>query len=74
MEEGGETSFSNSQWLDEKLQSQGSPSECARNKVFVKARKGDALLFFDLLPVSYSWHNSQDGELAHSVVSLKLAR
>lgn len=53
VEEGGETSFSDSRWLDEKQHNQGSPSECAMNKVFVKARKGDALLFFDLLPVRH---------------------
>lgn len=49
--EGGETSFTESAWLDEKVQLRGSPSDCARNKVFVRPRKGDALLFFDLQPV-----------------------
>lgn len=53
VEEGGETSFTDSAWLDEAVQLKGSPSECARNKVFTRPRKGDALLFFDLQPVSH---------------------
>lgn len=50
VEEGGETSFSRSVWLNETLQRHAQPSECARNKLFVKPSKGDALLFWDLQP------------------------
>jgi len=50
VEEGGETSFSQSHWLNETAQRHSQPSECARNRVFVKPSKGDALLFWDLKP------------------------
>lgn len=50
VDEGGETSFSRSTWLNETLQRHSQPSECAGNKLFVKPSKGDALLFWDLMP------------------------
>ena len=50
VEEGGETAFSKSEWLNETAQRAAVPSECAHAKVFVKPRKGDALLFWDLKP------------------------
>jgi len=50
VEEGGETAFSKSAWLNETAQRTAQPSECAAAKVFVKPRKGDALLFWDLKP------------------------
>jgi hypothetical protein len=50
IEEGGETAFSKSEWLNETAQRAAAPSECAHAKVFVKPRKGDALLFWDLKP------------------------
>jgi len=50
VEAGGETSFSQSTWLNKQVQAKGSPSECAMNKVFVAPKKGDALLFWDLKP------------------------
>ncbi len=39
VEEGGETSFTQSRWLNETAQRHGQPSECARNRVFVKPSK-----------------------------------
>lgn len=39
VEEGGETSFSQSHWLNETAQRHSQPSECARNRVFVKPSK-----------------------------------
>lgn len=58
VEEGGETAFSKSAWLNETAQRTAQPSECAAAKVFVKPRKGDALLFWDLKP------DGQTGEAA----------
>lgn len=53
VEEGGETVFPNGKWLDDEVESaykaQGM-SECARQGVAVKPRKGDALLFWSLTP------------------------
>ena len=53
MEAGGETAFPNAEWLDKKTQIKGlpSPSDCAKGKLYTRPKKGDALLFFDLLPV-----------------------
>lgn len=50
VEEGGETSFPRATWMNETLQRHSQPSECARNTLFVKPSKGDALLFWDLKP------------------------
>jgi hypothetical protein len=50
IQEGGETAFSKSEWLNETAQRAAVPSECAHAKVFVKPRKGNALLFWDLKP------------------------
>ena len=39
VEEGGETAFSKSSWLNQTAQMHTQPSECAEAKVFVKPHK-----------------------------------
>lgn len=50
VEEGGETAFPNSFWLDEEYGKQASQghSECTEGGVATRPKKGDALLFFGL--------------------------
>ena len=48
-EEGGETAFPHSLWIDKDIQAAGETfSNCSNGGVAVKPRKGDALLFFGL--------------------------
>jgi prolyl 4-hydroxylase len=49
VEEGGETAFPDSEWADPAL-AEGSWSECAEGGVAARARAGDALLFFSVMP------------------------
>ncbi|PSC73401.1 putative trehalase [Micractinium conductrix] len=47
-EEGGETAFPHSRWLDKQKQAEAVEfSECAKDGVAAQARKGNALLFWD---------------------------
>jgi len=49
VEEGGETAFPHSEWIEEKVQTAGQQfSDCTEGGVAVKPKKGDALLFFGL--------------------------
>jgi len=63
VEEGGETAFpQNSQWLDDSTGERLGPfSDCADGHVAAKPRKGDALLFFSLLP-----NGQMDGAAMHT--------
>lgn len=48
-EQGGETAFPHSLWIDKEIQTAGQTySECTNGGVAVKPKKGDALLFFGL--------------------------
>lgn len=48
---GGETAFPRSEWLDEAVQTAGKEySDCAKGGVAAHARKGDAILFWDMQP------------------------
>jgi prolyl 4-hydroxylase len=49
VEEGGETAFPDSEWADPAL-AEGSWSECAEGGVAARARAGDALFFFSIMP------------------------
>ena len=49
VEEGGETAFPDSEWADPAL-AEGPWSECAEGGVAARARAGDALLFFSIMP------------------------
>jgi prolyl 4-hydroxylase len=47
-EEGGETAFPHSRWLDKEKQAAGKTfSDCAKDGVAVHPRKGNAVLFWD---------------------------
>ena len=51
VEEGGETAFPDSEWLDPSMGGTGGPwSACAEDHVAVKPRKGDGLLFWSITP------------------------
>lgn len=46
---GGETAFTNSQWMSQELQEQvGNVSDCAKGHVAYKPKMGDALMFYDV--------------------------
>ena len=49
VEEGGETAFPDSEWADPAL-AEGSWSECAEGAVAARARAGDALFFWSIMP------------------------
>ncbi|KAG2495661.1 hypothetical protein HYH03_006261 [Edaphochlamys debaryana] len=51
-EEGGETTFTNSEWAHPEIGKALDPtfSSCAKGHVAMKPKRGDALLFFDRLP------------------------
>jgi prolyl 4-hydroxylase len=49
VEEGGETAFPDSEWADPAL-AEGSWSECAEGAVAARARAGDALFFYSIMP------------------------
>ena len=51
VEEGGETAFPDSEWLDPTAGDRNGPwSACAEDHVAVKPRKGDGLLFWSITP------------------------
>ena len=62
-EEGGETAFPHGEWLDEGVQTAGRTfSECAARGPAAHPRKGDAVLFWDMVPSGdkldrYSMHS-----------------
>jgi len=51
VEEGGETAFPHSTWIDKDIQTAGKNfSDCTEGGVAVKPKRGDALLFWGLKP------------------------
>ena len=50
MEEGGETAFPHSQWIDEARRDDPTYSDCAKGIVAARARKGDAIMFWGMKP------------------------
>mmetsp|Transcript_61464 Transcript_61464/g.194551 ORF Transcript_61464/g.194551 Transcript_61464/m.194551 type:complete len:376 (-) Transcript_61464:56-1183(-) len=49
-DDGGETVFPHSKWIDEDTQKQGEYSKCGQRGVAAHAKKGDALLFWSMQP------------------------
>jgi prolyl 4-hydroxylase len=63
-QEGGETAFPNSQWISPEVQQKyGSGlSDCAKNVVAFKPKRGDALLFWSIHPnTTEDFHASHTG-------------
>jgi prolyl 4-hydroxylase len=53
VEEGGETAFHSSRYVDSSIPEKGGPwSECAKGHVAAKPKAGDAVLFYSYFPVS----------------------
>ena len=51
VEEGGETAFPDSEWIDPSMgETRGPWSDCAEDHVAVKPKKGDGLLFYSVTP------------------------
>ena len=48
---GGETAFPHGHWLNEEIQAAGKEfSDCGKEGIAVHARKGDAILFWNMVP------------------------
>jgi len=63
-DEGGETAFPNSQWIDPSLPDRYGPfSDCAKGHVAFKPKRGDALLFWSINPdgTTEDYHASHTG-------------
>ncbi|GAX76930.1 hypothetical protein CEUSTIGMA_g4377.t1 [Chlamydomonas eustigma] len=63
-DEGGETAFPRSSWINPKLAETSGPfSDCAKNGVAFKPKRGDALLFWSINPdgITEDFHASHTG-------------
>ncbi|KAG1670125.1 hypothetical protein FOA52_013701, partial [Chlamydomonas sp. UWO 241] len=61
-DDGGETAFPNSEWVDKSLGEQHNWSECAAGHVAFKPKRGDALLFWSIGPDG----NTEDFHASHT--------